>query len=96
MHLLLNKSICFGRRNRTIEHTSSRISLVLSTRSLVLHIIYRYSLDTSTIHVPPPKSSDAVAAVTCFRTTLSKILAISLHPLRATSMTLSRWSIWNL
>jgi len=37
-----------------------------------------------------PKSSDMVASLTCFRTTSSKILAMSLHPLRATSITLSR------
>ena len=46
-------------------------------------------------HIPThsyqlPKSSDAVAAVTCFRTTSSSIFAMSLHPSRATSITLSR------
>ena len=95
MHLLMNKCIWFERCNRKIERTRSRINFKISTH-MALQIISKYSSYTSTIHVPPPKSSDAVAAVTWFRTTLSKILAISLHPLRATSITLSRWSIWNL
>lgn len=45
----------------------------------------------STLHSSQlPKSSDAVAAVTCFRTTSSSIFAMSLHPSSATSITLSR------
>ena len=70
-------------RHRPLIYISNEfLSILLEQTSKKLHI----PLHSSQL----PKSSDAVAAVTCFRTTSSSIFAMSLHPSSATSITLSR------